>query len=183
AAAAGAGRAAGRPRPPERGPMRQAFIGLGANQGDLVATLNAAVQSLGSLEQSQFVATSPFYRSSPIEASGPDYLNAVVRIDTDLEPYGLLLHLLEIEMVFGRKRRGSDARRNAPRNIDLDLLLVGDLIIRSAPLVLPHPRMHERAFVLRPLLDLAPAVAIPGRGLAHRHWRAVSGQRLARTRP
>ena len=114
--------------------MRQAYIGLGANQGDLVATLNAAVHSLGSLEQSQFVAASPFYLSAPIEANGPDYLNAVVRIDTDLEPYGLLLHLLEIEMVFGRKRGGGpDARRNAPRSIDLDLLMVGDLIIRSAP--------------------------------------------------
>jgi 2-amino-4-hydroxy-6-hydroxymethyldihydropteridine diphosphokinase len=158
--------------------MRQAYIGLGANQGDLVATLNAAVHSLGSLEQSQFVAASPFYRSAPIEANGPDYLNAVVRIDTDLEPYGLLLHLLEIEMVFGRKRGGSgiDARRNAPRSIDLDLLMVGDLIIRSAPLVLPHPRMHERAFVLRPLLDLAPDLTVPGHGLAAQLLSRVSDQ-------
>ena len=163
--------------------MRQAYIGLGANQGDLVATLNAAVQSLGSLEQSQFVAASPFYRSAPIEANGPDYLNAVVRIDTDLEPYGLLLHLLEIEMVFGRKRRGSDARRNAPRNIDLDLLLVGDLIIRSAPLVLPHPRMHERAFVLRPLLDLAPDLMVPCYGSAATLLTRVSDQVIAPFRP
>jgi len=144
--------------------MRNAYIGLGANQGDLAATLNAAVQSLGSLEQSRFIAVSPFYRSAPIDAVGPDYLNAVVCIDTELEPYGLLLHLLEIEMVFGRKRRGADARRNAPRNIDLDLLMVGSLIIRSAPLVLPHPRMHERAFVLRPLLDIAPSLTVPGQG-------------------
>jgi 2-amino-4-hydroxy-6-hydroxymethyldihydropteridine diphosphokinase len=143
---------------------RRAYIGLGANQGDLVETLNAAVQSLGSLEQSHFVAVSPFYRSAPIEASGPDYLNAVVCLDTELEPYGLLLHLLEIEMVFGRKRRGADARRNAPRSIDLDLLLVGNLIIRSAPLILPHPRMHERAFVLRPLMDIAPDLLVPGQG-------------------
>jgi 2-amino-4-hydroxy-6-hydroxymethyldihydropteridine diphosphokinase len=163
--------------------MRQAYIGLGANQGDLVATLNAAVQSLGSLEQSQFVATSPFYRSSPIEADGPDYLNAVVRIDTDLEPYGLLLHLLEIEMVFGRKRRGSDARKNAPRSIDLDLLMVGDLIIRSAPLVLPHPRMHERAFVLRPLLDLAPDLMVPGYGSAATLLSRVSDQVIAPFQP
>src|SRR5260221_4819495 len=107
--------------PPPRGgglnvtAMRHAYIGLGANQGDLEATLNAAVQSLGSLEQSELVAASPFYRPAPIDAGGPDYLNAVVCIDTELEPYGLLLHLLEIEMVFGRKRRaGADARRNAP---------------------------------------------------------------------
>jgi 2-amino-4-hydroxy-6-hydroxymethyldihydropteridine diphosphokinase len=157
--------------------MRQAYIGLGANQGDLVATLNAAVQSLSSLEQSKFVAASPFYRSAPIEASGPDYLNAVVRIDTDLEPYGLLLHLLEIEMMFGRKRGGgADSRRNAPRSIDLDLLMVGDLIIRSAPLVLPHPRMHERAFVLRPLLDLAPDLMVPGHGPAEQLLTRVSDQ-------
>jgi 2-amino-4-hydroxy-6-hydroxymethyldihydropteridine diphosphokinase len=144
--------------------MRSAYIGLGANQGDVVETLNSAVQSLGSLEQSRFVSVSPFYKSAPIDAAGPDYLNAVVCIDTGLEPYGLLLHLLEIEMVFGRKRRGADARRNAPRNIDLDLLMVGNLIIRSAPLVLPHPRMHERAFVLRPLLDVAPDLTVPGQG-------------------
>jgi len=157
--------------------MRQAYIGLGANQGDLLATLNAAVQSLSSLEQSKFVAASPFYRSAPIEASGPDYLNAVVRIDIDLEPYGLLLHLLEIEMMFGRKRGGgADSRRNAPRNIDLDLLMVGDLIIRSAPLVLPHPRMHERAFVLRPLLDLAPDLMVPGHGSAAHLLSRVSDQ-------
>ena len=157
--------------------MRQAYIGLGANQGDLVATLNAAVHSLSSLEQSKFVAASPFYRSAPIEASGPDYLNAVVWIDTDLEPYGLLLHLLEIEMMFGRKRGGgADSRRNAPRSIDLDLLMVGDLIIRSAPLVLPHPRMHERAFVLRPLLDLAPDLMVPGHGPAAHLLSRVSDQ-------
>jgi 2-amino-4-hydroxy-6-hydroxymethyldihydropteridine diphosphokinase len=144
--------------------MRSAYIGLGANQGDLVETLNSAVQSLGSLEQSRFIAVSPFYKTAPIDAAGPDYLNAVVCLDTELEPYGLLLHLLEIEMVFGRKRRGADARRNAPRSIDLDLLMVGNLIIRSAPLVLPHPRMHERAFVLRPLLDIAPSLLVPGQG-------------------
>jgi 2-amino-4-hydroxy-6-hydroxymethyldihydropteridine diphosphokinase len=165
--------------------MRPAYIGLGANQGDLVATLNAAVQALGSLEQSQFVAASPFYRTAPIEASGPDYLNAVVRIDTDLEPYGLLLHLLEIEMMFGRKRGGGgiDARRNAPRNIDLDLLMVGDLIIRSSPLVLPHPRLHERAFVLRPLLDLAPDLTVPGHGAAMHLLARVSDQAVEPYRP
>ena len=157
--------------------MRRAYIGLGANQGDLVATLNAAVKSLSSLEQSTFVAASPFYKSAPIEASGPDYLNAVVGIDTDLEPYGLLLHLLELEMMFGRKRGGgADSRRNAPRNIDLDLLMVGDLIIRSAPLVLPHPRMHERAFVLKPLLDLAPGLMVPGHGSAAQLLSRVSDQ-------
>jgi 2-amino-4-hydroxy-6-hydroxymethyldihydropteridine diphosphokinase len=144
--------------------MRSAYIGLGANQGDVVETLNSAVHSLSSLEQSKLVAVSPFYKTAPIDAAGPDYLNAVVRLDTGLEPYGLLLHLLEIEMMFGRKRRGADARRNAPRSIDLDLLMLGNLIVRSAPLILPHPRLHERAFVLRPLTDIAPDLTVPGQG-------------------
>jgi 2-amino-4-hydroxy-6-hydroxymethyldihydropteridine diphosphokinase len=88
-------------------------------------------------------------------------------------------------MVFGRKRGGggAEARRNAPRNIDLDLLLVGDLIIRSAPLVLPHPRMHERAFVLRPLLDLAPDLTVPGHGPAAQLLTRVSDQTIEPFRP
>jgi 2-amino-4-hydroxy-6-hydroxymethyldihydropteridine diphosphokinase len=159
---------------------RRAYIGLGANQGDPLATLHAAVASLSSLEQSQFVAVSPSYASTPIAAPGPDFVNAVLCIDTALEPYGLLLHLLELEMVFGRKRRGADAKKNAPRSVDLDLLLVGGLIMRSTPLTLPHPRMHERAFVLRPLLDLAPEIAVPGRGGARRLLEAVAEQRCER---
>src|SRR5437879_11847231 len=126
--------------------MRQAYIGLGANQGDLVATLNAAVHSLGSLEQSQFVAASPFYLSAPIEANGPDYLNAVVRIDTDLEPYGLLLHLLGLGRGFGANRGGGpDAGGNAPRSIDLDLRMGGDLLIPSAPRGCRTPGLPYRA--------------------------------------
>ncbi|MEW5880768.1 MAG: 2-amino-4-hydroxy-6-hydroxymethyldihydropteridine diphosphokinase, partial [Pseudomonadota bacterium] len=145
---------------------RRAYIGLGANQGDLAATLDAAVESLKALERSEFVAVSPYYRTAPIDAPGPDFINAVAAIDTGLEPYGLLLHLLDIEMMLGRKRRGT--QKNAPRKVDLDLLLVGDLIVRSAPLTLPHPRLHERAFVLRPLLDIAPDLVLPGLGPAAR---------------
>jgi len=155
--------------PPAKPPAplsRLAYVGLGANQGDLAGTLNAAIEALKTVEQSRFVAASPFYRSAPIDAPGPHYLNAVACLDTTLEPYALLLHLLELELMFGRKRRPTEARHNPPRNIDLDLLMVGDLIIRSTPLVLPHPRMHVRAFVLRPLLDLAPDVVIPGHGPA-----------------
>ena len=162
---------------------RRAYIGLGANQGDPHATLTAAIASLSSLEQSQFVAVSPFYSSTPVAAPGPDFVNAVLCLDTALEPYGLLLHLLELEMVFGRKRRGADAKKNAPRSVDLDLLLVGGLIMRSTPLTLPHPRMHERAFVLRPLLDLAPEIAVPGRGGARRLLDMASEQRCERIAP
>jgi 2-amino-4-hydroxy-6-hydroxymethyldihydropteridine diphosphokinase len=146
--------------------VRRAYIGLGANQGDILAGLNAAVVALRSIERSTFVAVSPFYRSAPVNASGPDFINAVAALDTSLEPYSLLLHLTDIELMLGRKRRASDALHSAPRSIDLDLLLVGNLIVRSTPLVLPHPRMQQRAFVLRPLLDLAPDLQIPGYGPA-----------------
>lgn len=131
-----------------------------------MGALNAAILALRSIERSSFVAVSRFYRSAPIDASGPDFVNAVAALDTSLEPYSLLLHLADIELMLGRKRRAGDALHNAPRNIDLDLLLVGNLIVRSTPLVLPHPRMQQRAFVLRPLLDLAPDLQIPGYGPA-----------------
>jgi 2-amino-4-hydroxy-6-hydroxymethyldihydropteridine diphosphokinase len=156
---------------------RRAYIGLGANQGDTAATLTAAVESLRSVERSEFVAVSGFYRTAPIDAPGPDFLNAVARIDTELEPYSLLLHLLDIEMMLGRKRRVT-GNKNAPRKVDLDLLLVGDLIIRSTPLTLPHPRMHERAFVLRPLLDLDPQLRVPGLGSGADLLARITDQRI-----
>ena len=156
--------------------MRRAYIGLGANQGDVMAGLNAAIAALRSIERSQFIAVSPFYRSAPIDASGPDFTNAVAALDTGLEPYSLLLHLADIEMMLGRKRRASDVPHSAPRSIDLDLLLVGNLIVRSTPLVLPHPRLQQRAFVLRPLLDLAPDLQIPGYGPVSHLLAQVSDQ-------
>ena len=137
-------------------------------------------------------AVSPFYMTAPVDAPGPDYLNAVARIETSLEPYGLLLHLLDIELMLGRKRRG--LKKNAPRSVDLDLLLVDSLMIQSTPLTVPHPRLHLRAFVLRPLLDLDPDIVIPGlrpgarlpersRGPAHRaaghHRRALTPDAVA----
>ena len=155
---------------------RIAYIGLGANQGELAEALKAALESLRSLEQSELVAVSPFYKSAPVEASGPDYLNAVAKLETALEPYGLLLHLLDIELLLGRKRRGQ--KKNAPRNVDLDLLLLGEMIIQSTPLTLPHPRLHQRAFVLKPLLDLSPDLRIPGQGSAGDFLKAVSHQRV-----
>ena len=155
---------------------RTAYIGLGANQGELVESLKAAFDSLRSLEQSELLAISPFYKSAPIDATGPDYVNAVAKLETALEPYGLLLHLLDIELMLGRKRRGQ--KKNAPRNVDLDLLLLGDMIIQSTPLTLPHPRLHQRHFVLKPLLDLAPEIRIPGQGPAGDFLKLVSDQRV-----
>lgn len=159
---------------------QRAYIGLGANEGDVVATLNAAIEALRSLQQCEFVGLSPFYRTAPIEAEGPDYTNAVVAIDTVMEPYALLLALLDIELRLGRKRRGADARIKSSRRVDLDLLLHGPLLMRSTPLTLPHPRMHERAFVLRPLLDLAPEIELPGFGPAARLLDAMLHQRVER---
>ena len=155
---------------------RIAYIGLGSNQGEIVEALNSAIESLRSIEQTEVVAVSPFYRSAPIDAPGPDFLNAVAKVETALEPYALLLHLLDIELMLGRKRRG--LKKNAPRNVDLDLLLVGDMIIQSTPLTLPHPRLHLRAFVLRPLLDLAPEIRIPGQGPAAAFLDAVEDQKV-----
>jgi 2-amino-4-hydroxy-6-hydroxymethyldihydropteridine diphosphokinase len=157
---------------------RTAYIGLGANQGELAESLNAALESMRSIEQSELVAVSPFYMSAPIDAPGPDYLNAVAKLETSLEPYALLLHLLDIELMLGRKRRG--LKKNAPRNVDLDLLLVDSMIIQSTPLTLPHPRLHVRAFALKPLLDVAPDVIIPGRGPASDCLEDVSNQRIER---
>ncbi len=144
--------------------VRRAYIGMGANQGDVLQSMRAAVEALRSLERSSLVALSPFYRTAPLDASGPDFINAVAALDTSLEPYSLFLHLADIELMLGRRRRTGDSPHSAPRTIDLDLLLVGNLIVRSTPLILPHPRMQQRAFVLRPLLDLAPDIQIPSYG-------------------
>lgn len=159
---------------------QRAYIGLGANEGDVIATLNAAVEALRALQQCEFVAVSPFYRSAPVDAEGPDYTNAVVALETAMEPYALLLALLDIELRLGRRRRGADAQIKSARRVDLDLLLHGPLLMRSTPLTLPHPRMHERAFVLRPLLDLAPEIELPGHGPAARLLGTLLHQRVER---
>jgi 2-amino-4-hydroxy-6-hydroxymethyldihydropteridine diphosphokinase len=161
----------------------RAYIGLGANEGDVNATLNAAVAALRALQNCTFVGVSPFYRSEPVDAEGPDYTNAVVALDTTVEPYALLLALLDIELRLGRRRRGADARIKSARRVDLDLLLLGPLLMRSTPLTLPHPRLHERAFVLRPLLDLAPDIELPGFGPAARLLGKVLHQRIERIDP
>jgi 2-amino-4-hydroxy-6-hydroxymethyldihydropteridine diphosphokinase len=162
---------------------QRAYIGLGANEGDVISTLNAALEALRSLQQCAFAAVSPFYRSEPIDSEGPDYINAVVALDTFVEPYALLLALLDIELRLGRRRRGADARIKTARRVDLDLLLHGRLLMRSTPLTLPHPRMHERAFVLRPLLDLAPDIELPGIGPASRQLTSLPHQRIERIDP
>lgn len=129
-----------------------AFIGLGANLGDPRSTVLAAMDAIAALEGVQLTAKSSLYGSAPVDAGGGDYANAVVRVQTDLEPHALLAAMHGIEQAAGRER----PYRNAPRTLDLDLLLYADQVINDAQLTVPHPRMGERAFVLRPLAEIAP---------------------------
>ena len=155
------------------------YIGLGANLGDAHATLSAALTALGALPETTLRATSLTYRSAPIESSGPDYLNAVARLDTRLSPLALLAELQRIEHEHGRER----PYRNAPRTLDLDLLLYGDQRIDAPGLTVPHPRLHERAFVLRPLAELAPELVVPGQGAVGTLLVSVADQRIDKLSP
>jgi 2-amino-4-hydroxy-6-hydroxymethyldihydropteridine diphosphokinase len=154
----------------------RAFIGLGANLADTVAdrsmTLQAAIEAIRQLPGASFVASSPFYVSQPVDAQGPDFVNAVVEVATDLTPQDLLLALHKIEDEFGRLR----PYRNAPRSLDLDLLMVGQQVVSTPTLTLPHPRLHLRAFVLLPLLALAPDLVHPRLGRLSDHLRNVADQ-------
>ena len=129
-----------------------AFIGLGANLGEPQATVLAAMDAIAALEGVQLTGKSSLYGSAPVDAGGGDYVNAVVQVQTHLEPHALLAALHGIEQAAGRER----PYRNAPRTLDLDLLLYADQVINDTQLSVPHPRMGERAFVLRPLAEIAP---------------------------
>ena len=138
-----------------------AYVGLGANIGDPRSQLQAALGELNGLPGTRVTAASSFYRSAPVGyLDQPDFINAVAKLDTSLAPEALLESLQAIEKRHGREHPFP----NAPRSLDLDLLLYGDAIISTPRLVLPHPRMHERAFVLKPLAEIAPQAAIPGHG-------------------
>ena len=128
------------------------FVGLGANLGDRQAALRAALAAIGQLPGTRVLRVSPLYGSAPVDAGGPDYLNAVAEIATTLAPQALLQALQTIEHSAGRER----PYRNAPRTLDLDILWFGRQVIDTPTLTVPHPRMAERAFVLRPLADLVP---------------------------
>ena len=136
--------------------MILAYIGLGANLGDAQATLKRAAQALSDTAGIGNLVLARFYRTAPIDSSGPDYVNTVASVQTSLSASDLLAVLQKIELEFGRAR----PYRNAPRTLDLDLLLYGTQIINEPDLIVPHPRMHERAFVLKPLSDLAPALRL-----------------------
>ena len=151
-------------------PEVTAYVALGANLGDAAQTLRDALQRLDHTPGIRLLTASSFYRTAPIDSSGPDYLNAVAEVATTLTAPDLLAALQAIENAAGRER----PYRNAPRTLDLDLLLYGDARIDSPRLTVPHPRMWERAFVLVPLNEVAPAL------LDAQALQAVAGQGVER---
>lgn len=140
-----------------------ATVGLGANLNDPAAQVEYALAELDRLPGTRLIARSSLYASAPVGyVDQPDFINAVAQVETTLAPRALLAALLDIEHRHGRER----SFRNAPRTLDLDLLLYGDAHFHEDGLTLPHPRMCERGFVLFPLLEIAPDIKIPGRGHA-----------------
>ena len=156
--------------------MSLAYVGLGANLGELRATLEAALAALATLPQTRLEAVSSAYRSAPWQAQGPDYLNAVARLETQLAPLALLDALQAIEQQHGRQR----PYHHAPRTLDLDLLLYGCQQLALPRLSLPHPRLQERAFVLLPLLELDAGLRVPGVGALSACLPGVANQVLER---
>ncbi len=156
-----------------------AYVGLGANLGDAMVTLRTALIDIAALPGVEIVAQSSWYRSAPVDAQGPDFLNAVAAMRTTLSPHELLAGLQAIEHRYGRER----PYRNAPRTLDLDLLLHGDAVLHSPELTLPHPRAHERAFVLAPLAEIAPDLMLPGLGRIRVWLDRVAGQPIERLVP
>ena len=154
-----------------------AFIALGSNLADPEGQVIKAFDELAKLRSSRLLARSSLYRSTPVgRLDQPDFINAVVHIKTALLPHELLNALLDIERAHGRVREYPDG----PRTLDLDLLIYDDLRCNDATLTLPHPRMHQRAFVLQPLLEIAPEVRVPGRPAVSELLAACTGQHLER---
>lgn len=161
--------------------MSLAWIGLGANLGRPQQTLEQALIAMLALPGTRLVAVSPAYWTAPWgEPDQPDFLNAVACIETDQDPVVLLRALLAIESGLGRKRDGA---RWGPRELDLDLLLFDQAVMDERDLILPHPRLHERAFVLMPLADLAPELEIPGHGSVTELLEALPGDESDGIRP
>jgi 2-amino-4-hydroxy-6-hydroxymethyldihydropteridine diphosphokinase len=155
-----------------QGPVRDpvtAYVALGANLGDAQGTVLQALAALAGLPSTQLLRSSRLYRTAPVEAQGPDFINAVAQIETRLTAPALLEALQALENLAGRER----PYVNAPRTLDLDLLMFGQSSMQSARLILPHPRWRERAFVLRPLAELAPELVTAA------DWARVASQAIA----
>jgi 2-amino-4-hydroxy-6-hydroxymethyldihydropteridine diphosphokinase len=129
-----------------------ACLALGANLGDAVATVQQALRDVAALPETQLFKASSLYRSAPYEAQGPDFINAVALVHTQLSPLDLLHALQALELQSGRER----LYKNAPRTLDLDIIFYADVVLATPELTLPHPRWHERAFVLKPLAEVWP---------------------------
>lgn len=155
-------------------PQARAFVGIGANLGDARAAIAAAIAALAALPSTRLVALSSLYRSAPVDAAGPDFLNAVAELRTALAPAELLAAMQAIEAAHGRERPW----RNAPRTLDLDLLLYGELVREDPALRLPHPRMHQRSFVLVPLAEIDRSLRIPGHAPLAQLLAACADQRI-----
>jgi len=154
--------------------MTLAYLGLGANLGDARQTLKDAVVCLAQQHTITVLAKSSLYRTAPVDADGDDYFNCVVAVETALAARPLLTLCQTIEHHFGRER----SYRNAPRTLDLDILLFGAETIDAEHLIIPHPRLVERAFTLVPLIELDAAIVIPGYGRADSYLPGVASQRI-----
>ena len=157
----------------------QAYIGLGSNLGDAAGCVRAGMQALRELVQTHTVRCSSLYRSAPIGITEqPDFINAVCTCATALPADALMTQLLAIERAHGRER--ADEIKGGPRTLDMDLLLYGERVSDTPALSLPHPRLHQRAFVLYPLAELDPELIVPGRGHVQTLLRACPPQRVER---
>ena len=155
--------------------MTRSYVAIGANLGDALATVQAAIEALRGLPHSQMIAASSLYRTAPVGLRNqPDFINAVVSVETQLDARHLLDELFAIEARFGRRR----SVPNAPRTLDLDLLLHGDTISNDPHLTLPHPRMHLRAFVLAPLAEISSSLTLPAHGTVEQLLRRCNEQQI-----
>lgn len=155
--------------------VARCYIGLGGNLGDPARTLTEAIAAMDAIAGTRLLRASSLWRTAPLgHMQQPDFINAVAEVESTLAPRALLTALLALEQRFGRERSFA----NAPRTLDLDLLLHDETVVNEPGLTLPHPRMHERAFVLAPLLELAPDCMIPGRGRAADCLARISGQSI-----
>ena len=154
-----------------------AFVGLGSNLSEPLAQVAHAITAMDKLPHTRVLKRSSMYRSAPVGyLDQPDFINAVVQLETGLTPRGLLEALLALEIECGRTREFL----NAPRTLDLDVLMYDDLIHHEHGLTIPHPQMHLRAFVLQPLVEIAPDCVIPGVGRAEEAAQRCAGQLLER---